>query len=65
MSQYTIYRCSNVEEYLEKVAEYRQAEANADLVRAKGFVVHVTLDIPLPPEGYPDDFTIEAKGLIL
>lgn len=62
MSQYTLKRYQDLSDYLEARKEYLATQAELDMLREQGHVVFDQGEIPLPPDGYPDDFIIVAKA---
>lgn len=61
MSQYQTYECSSIEEYWRKREDYEDAQHKAAMLRAKGFIVNVHVDYPLPPANYPFPVVVEIK----
>lgn len=65
MSQYKTKRYDNVEDYLKAKAGYDASVQALEELRQKGYVVHLDTELPLPPQGYPEDVIIIARGQIL
>jgi hypothetical protein len=64
MSQLTLRRYTDIDEYKKAKAGYDISVRALEELRAMGLEVYLETEIPLPPEGYPDDFIIVAKGEI-
>lgn len=61
MSQYHTYECATIEEYWQKRDDYLDACHKANMLRAKGFIVNVCVDYPLPPASYPFPVVVTVK----
>lgn len=65
MSQLTLRRYTDIDDYRKAKLGYDASMQALEELRERGMVVSIETEIPLPPEGYPDDFIIVAKAEIL